>query len=92
MGIICRSTPTRKIAEVNSILLREYVTMTLGFSQSATSKVITGELAEQVIVRLEAKHSPEQISRVLARTGQRFSTSAVYKPIGKTKNPESGRI
>jgi IS30 family transposase len=47
--------------------------------------VVTEELAEQIIVRLEAKHSPEQISGALARTGQRISTSALYSHISLDK-------
>ena len=51
----------------------------------ARNSVMTEELADQVIVRLEAKHSPEQISGALALTGQRVSTSALYHHIGLDK-------
>jgi IS30 family transposase len=54
-------------------------------SKRARSSVITGDLADQVIVRLETKHSPEQISGALALTGQRVSTSAIYDHIGQDK-------
>lgn len=47
----------------------------------ARNPVMTEELADQVIVRLEAKHGPEQISGALALTGQRVSTSALYHHI-----------
>lgn len=54
-------------------------------SKQARSSVITEELADQIIVRLEAKHSPEQISGALALTGQRVSTSTIYNHIGQDK-------
>lgn len=54
-------------------------------SKQARSSVITESLADQILVRLEAKHSPEQISGGLALTGQQVSTSAIYKHIGKDK-------
>lgn len=54
-------------------------------TKRARSSVVTAELAEQIIVRLEAKHSPEQISGALARTGQHISTSALYHHIGLDK-------
>ena len=47
--------------------------------------MITECLAGQIIVRLEAKHSPEQISGGLALTGQQVSTSTIYKHIGRDK-------
>jgi IS30 family transposase len=54
-------------------------------SKRARSSVITEDLADQIIVRLETKHSPEQISGALALTGQRVSTSAIYDHIGQDK-------
>jgi IS30 family transposase len=54
-------------------------------SKRARNSVVTAELAGQIIVRLEAKHSPEQISGALARSGQRISTSALYHHIGLDK-------
>jgi IS30 family transposase len=54
-------------------------------SKRARSSVITEDLADQIIVRLESKHSPEQISGALALTGQRVSTSAIYDHIGQDK-------
>jgi IS30 family transposase len=54
-------------------------------SKRARSSVITEDLAVQIIVRLETKHSPEQISGALALTGQRVSTSAIYDHIGQDK-------
>lgn len=54
-------------------------------SKRARSSVITEDLADQIILRLETKHSPEQISGALALTGQRVSTSAIYDHIGQDK-------
>jgi transposase, IS30 family len=47
--------------------------------------VITESLAGQIIVRLEAKHSPEQISGGLALTNQRVSASTIYRHILRDK-------
>ena len=54
-------------------------------SKRARGSVITEDLAGQIIVRLEAKHSPEQISGALALTGQRVSTSTIYNHISQDK-------
>ena len=54
-------------------------------SKQPRGSVITECLAGQIIVRLEAKHSPEQISGGLALTGQQVSTSTIYKHIGRDK-------
>ena len=54
-------------------------------SKRPRNSVITESLAVQIIVRLEAKHSPEQISGSLALIGQRVSTSTIYKHIGHDK-------
>lgn len=51
----------------------------------ARSRVIIGDIADQVIVRLEAKHSPEQISGALALNGQRVSASTIYKHVSEDK-------
>lgn len=47
--------------------------------------VITDHLAEQIIVRLEIKHSPEQISGSLALCGRSVSTSTIYKHVFEDK-------
>ena len=54
-------------------------------SKPARLRVITGNMEDQIVVRLEAKHSPEQISCGLALTGQSVSTSAIYGHIGRDK-------
>jgi len=59
-------------------------------SKQARWRVITGDLADQIVVRLEAKHSPEQISGGLALTGQCVSTSAIYEHIGRDKKAGGG--
>ena len=51
----------------------------------ARKSVITESLANQIIVRLESKHSPEQISGGLALTGQRVSTSTIYRHLREDK-------
>jgi len=48
-------------------------------SKRPRKSVITESLADQIIVRLEAKHSPEQICGGLALTGQQVSTSTIYR-------------
>lgn len=48
-------------------------------SKQPRKSVITESLAAQIIVRLEAKHSPEQICGGLALTGQQVSTSTIYR-------------
>lgn len=47
--------------------------------------VITDSLAEQILVRLETKHSPEQISGSLALGGHSVSTSTIYTHVFKDK-------
>ncbi len=47
--------------------------------------MITESLADQIIVRLESKHSPEQISGGFALTGQQVSTSTIYRHLGGDK-------
>jgi IS30 family transposase len=59
-------------------------------AKRARSKVIVGDIADQVVVRLEAKHSPEQISGALASSNRRVSTSAIYKHIGEDKKSGGG--
>lgn len=54
-------------------------------SKPARLRVITGDLEDQIIVRLEAKHSPEQISGGLALAGRCVSTSAIYEHILRDK-------
>ena len=50
-------------------------------SKRARGSVVTEYLAYRVVVRLEAKHSPEQISGTLALIGKR--ASPIYNPIGQ---------
>jgi transposase, IS30 family len=54
-------------------------------SKKPRSSVITEELAEQIIVRLESKHSPEQISGALALAGEKLSTTTIYRHILEDK-------
>ena len=44
-------------------------------------RVIVGELELEVIVRLESKHSPEQISGALALVGKHVSATAIYNHV-----------
>jgi IS30 family transposase len=50
-------------------------------SKKPRSSVITEDLAEQIIDRLESKHSPEQISGALALSGEKVSTTTIYRHI-----------
>jgi len=54
-------------------------------SKKARSSVITEDLADRIIIRLEAKHSPEQISGSLALDGERVSTSTIYRHVLEDK-------
>lgn len=54
-------------------------------SKPPRKSVITESLAAQIIVRLEAKHSPEQICGGLALTGQQVSTSTIYRHLLQDK-------
>jgi len=54
-------------------------------SKQPRRRVISGSLEDQVIVRLESKHSPEQISGALALAGQHVSTSSIYNHVYRDK-------
>lgn len=53
--------------------------------KAARRSVITDELAAQVIVRLESKHSPEQISGALALRNINVSMKTIYTHISNDK-------
>jgi len=54
-------------------------------SKQPRRHVITGSLEDQIIVRLERRHSPEQVSCALALTGQQVSTSTIYNYVYRDK-------
>jgi IS30 family transposase len=54
-------------------------------SKKPRSSVITEDLAEQIIDRLESKHSPEQISGAMALSGEKVSTGTIYRHILEDK-------
>ena len=60
-------------------------------SKPAQKSVITESLPDQIIVRLESEHSPEQISGGLALTGQQVSTSTIYRHLREDKKA-SGQL
>ena len=49
------------------------------------STVITESIAAQIIAKLEAKHSPEQISGALARDGLKVSMKTIYNHLRSDK-------
>jgi IS30 family transposase len=49
------------------------------------ASVITEDLADQIIVRLESKHSPDQISGALSLSGEKISTSTIYRHVLEDK-------
>ncbi|MDB4434761.1 helix-turn-helix domain-containing protein [Akkermansiaceae bacterium] len=54
----------------------------------ARPKVITGEIQEQVEARLLLKHSPDQISKILASQGMMVSPETIYQHILSDRKTE----
>ena len=52
--------------------------------------VITEDLAGEIILGLESKHSPEQVSGSLSLSGYNVSTSTIYRHILKDKKAGGG--